>query len=705
MRRRLRDGRDGRALVEELERMVEALGTAAEKSLGFLELGVVCEMLVPERQRALQFYRRAVELDAHNAEALDRGRMVCRELGRLDEFIRLCEIDLAHEPDEARREQLSARIGEALLNLGDRQRAAGFLVGAAGLFPSSLPIQDALGTVGYDDDWRSEVNRLAEIAEQAKPDIGARVSLRAARILRMQAPEDIRYEPLLLDVLGHDPYDESAHLLLDALYAEAGRWDDLEALEDQLVRAFPGADEQAALCQRFSFSWIARGQHDRAAAWCWRAIELGRVVYPIAGLTMLRGIYASRRQWDRLLEAIDALVATPLDEDAEVHIALLGGTIAWKAKNDLARAGVYFERVRRVAVDSLLLIDFDDALADQRNPELIGDAQRALIEEARRVAKSDAPGSSIDRTIDAWRRAIAADPAKRAPRRALARVLHRAERWRTLADALKDEEAHACRDDGERVALLLQLAALYRDRLHQDLLWTATLQRVVELSPGSLAALDQLEAAFAGMRRWSDVVATQQRKLAHVTDENERVELLLRTAAVFRDELGNEAEAIKATESALALDPKRSEVADWLEAAYARRREWDKLFVLKQKKATAISDGGARLAAWVELAQLATDKLKKPALATAAWSEVLALDGGHDAALTALERLYTGEQAWARLADIYARRAAEPRDMSMQLAYLQKLAQLCTTQLDDPKRAIDAWRRVLDLQPVHARAL
>src|SRR5690349_11852843 len=121
MRRRLRDGRDGRALVEELERMGEPLAAAAEKSHWFLELGVICEMLVPERQRALQLYRLAVDLDPRNAEALDRGRMVCRELGRIDDYIKLCEIDLQHESDEGRREQLSARIGEALLNRGDRQ--------------------------------------------------------------------------------------------------------------------------------------------------------------------------------------------------------------------------------------------------------------------------------------------------------------------------------------------------------------------------------------------------------------------------------------------------------------------------------------------------------------------------------------------------------------------------------------------------------
>src|SRR5262249_20720386 len=141
MRRRLRDGRDGRALVEELERMGEALPAGADRSSWFLELGVACEMLVPERQRALSLYRRAAELDPDNAEALDRGRMVSRELGRLDELIHFTEIDLSRERDEARREHLSALIGEALLDRGDRQRAAGFLVGAAGQFPASLAIQ------------------------------------------------------------------------------------------------------------------------------------------------------------------------------------------------------------------------------------------------------------------------------------------------------------------------------------------------------------------------------------------------------------------------------------------------------------------------------------------------------------------------------------------------------------------------------------
>ena len=186
-------------------------------------------MLVPERQRALQLYCRAVDIDPTVAEAIDRARMVCRELGRADEYIRLTEIELAHEPDDERKERLATIVAEALLDLGDRQRAAAFLVRAAGQFPMSLAIQDALGAVGGDDDWRKEVDRLIVIGEDAEDaDAGARVSLRAARVLFMEAPEDERYEQLLQRALYYDPYNESAHQLLDTLYSLVGRWDDLE---------------------------------------------------------------------------------------------------------------------------------------------------------------------------------------------------------------------------------------------------------------------------------------------------------------------------------------------------------------------------------------------------------------------------------------------------------------------------------------------
>ena len=657
-------------------------------------------MLVPERTRALELYGRAVEIEPLG-EAIDRGRMMSRELGRLDELIRLTQVELEHETDPERRERLTALIGDALLNLGDRNRAAAFLVGAAGQFPAALPIQDALGTISYDDDWRAEVERLIDIGLDTEGEAGARVSLRAARILRMESPEDERYERLLQRVLDCDPYDESAHLLLDSLYAAAGRWDELSALQDRLVHAFPGSDEQAALCQRFSCSWIARGQHDRAADWCWRAIDLGRLVYPIAALTMLRGIYAARRDWDRLLSAIDALLATPLDEDSEIHAALLGGTIGWKAKRDLPRAtptstGCAASRRQRAGHRLRRL--------RRRSTEPRGHRRRAA-----RAHRGGAPDGQ-ERRRRARHRSLAQGHRRRSVQaRAAPRAgapLYRTERWRTLADALKDEELHACRDDAERVTLLFQLAALYRDRLRQELLAAATLQRIVELQPDNLAALDQLASAFADARRWPDAVGMLQRKLALLQDPVERAAALRADGGGLAGASGQRAGGGQGARKAHLRSIRRA--ATWPSASSASTPSGVNGTSCTRSRRSGrgrFESSDEKLAAQLELARLANDKLKKPALVIAAWRGVLALDPRHDAALTALERAYAAADAHAELAEIYARRAAEAADAATRVGYLQKVAQLYMGELAEPARAIECWQEVRRLQPGHGRAV
>src|SRR5262249_6731098 len=148
-------------------------------------------------------------------------------------------------------------------------------------------------------------------------------------------------------------------------------------------------------------------------------------------------------------------------------------------------------------------------------------------------------------------------------------------------------------------------------------------------------------------------------------------------------------------------EPTRADVAERLDKAYVKRREWDKLYALKRIRLATVTEREERLAGWLALAQLATEKLKKPPLALDALREVLALDGDNETALAALERLYLAGEAHAELAGIYERRAAQNVDAGTQLAYLQKLAGLYTTELADAPRAIATWRRVLAISPAH----
>ncbi|HZS40864.1 MAG TPA: hypothetical protein VFF06_28720, partial [Polyangia bacterium] len=316
LRQRLRDGRDLRALVDELERTAAASESADVRSSWLFWLGQVCESLVPERARALALYRRAWEEDRGNHGAVERAIALARQLGRLDELVYLAGTDLDAEQDPDRQRQLAAVVGEALLDLGQRQRAASMLVSAASNFPDSLPIQDGLATVGYEDDWRADVARLVALAGEAEAPDGqrARLYLRAARIFHMEAPDAPEIEQLLRRALEHDPHDESAHYLIEWVMARAERWTDLAAHQWRRVEAMPDPLESADLCLRYAFAWAERFRdRERAAAWCTHALDLGRLEYPIAAVTLLRDLLGPKRQWADLIELLDQVLNLPLD--------------------------------------------------------------------------------------------------------------------------------------------------------------------------------------------------------------------------------------------------------------------------------------------------------------------------------------------------------------------------------------------------------
>ena len=334
-------------------------------------------------------------------------------------------------------------------------------VRAAGQFLSSLAIQDALGTVGYDDDWHRELERLITIGTDAEDEqAGVRVSLRAARVLHMEAPEDERYEWLLQRVLYYDAYDESAFQLLDSHYA-LGR-----ALGRSRAAARTKAGARLPRRRRAGGpvpALLVRLDRARPATIARPGLVLARHRARAAGLPHRRADHAARavRVAARLGSAAGGVRRAPghapLDDDADVHNLAPRRHHRLEGQGGPGRAPPATSSAcaasRSTASWSSTSTTPSPISATPRSSA--PSSARSWADAARRIGKTE----SIERSIEAWKKASAVDPTKRAPRRALARVLYRGERWRTLADALKDEEARACRDDGERVAVLFQLVA------------------------------------------------------------------------------------------------------------------------------------------------------------------------------------------------------------------------------------------------------
>ena len=291
--------------------------------------------------------------------------------------------------------------------------------------------------------------------------------------------------------------------------------------------------------------------------------------------------------------------------------------------------------------------------AQSGQTETIGEAQQTLVAVAAKLESGGAgapPGKVPDKVIEAWKKAVQADPAKRTPRRELARVLRKAQRWNGLVEALKDEEAKACTAPAEKVEVLFEMAEIYRDRLHLDPMVATTLSQILSHDPGNVAVLDQLAGQYVAMKRWTDLVAILKRKVAVASSTAELVALQLQIAGVYTDLLPNPTEAVKAFEAAAELDPDNAVVAAALRQYYEKGHHWGKLIALERRDAARTGDPATRLARTVAVATLASEKLKKPSVSIEAWAEVLALDASLAEALAELEKLYEREKRWDDLA-------------------------------------------------------
>src|SRR6185503_15543229 len=178
----------------------------------------------------------------------------------------------------------------------------------------------------------------------------------------------------------------------------------------------------------------------------------------------------------------------------------------------------------------------------------------------------------------------------------------------------------------EKVQVLGELVELYRDRIKNEAQVAATLAAMSGHQPDNLALLDQLAAQYENMKRWPDLVATLNKKAQKLAAPAEKVAMHLRIANLYLEKFSNQAEAIKAFEHALEIDPDNVDAAGHLKSVYEKRRDWEKLIALTKRENARVADPADRLRRAIELAKLASDKLKKPSVSIEAWEEVLGAD-------------------------------------------------------------------------------
>ncbi|MCP4675420.1 MAG: tetratricopeptide repeat protein [Deltaproteobacteria bacterium] len=739
--------------ILDLEERAAALEDSAESAAIQMDVARVWEDKFLDKGRAILHYQKAFKMDASNADALQAARRLYWEMGRLGTIERLVTLELQLTDDSSKQAALYRDLAESMLMLGELDRAELACMECMGRAPDDSWNSDVIDDLSAGDAWRE---RAADL-EQAQGD-GLEVAqqlFRAAMLHRGGGSSGEIVEGLLQRAVEADPHYRPAVILYEKMLADVDRKDELVAFHEQTINAAV-TEEQNRLRFAIGRSWLLVHQDPaRAVPFIDEALRRD------PGLPGLLGFpyeyYIENGEAEKAVTLLTAALENAGDEELRIDILELAGDLHSRVLTNPDQAAKYFNELRGLDPDNALAGKFfeenemtmdggsddnkdrdetvDDAIEseeetvtpEEESPEEPADdgtAEAEPVEEEPAEGPDDefvldrsvpseleegiaaaraAESEGADKGIAAWQSAWATVPGHPEVVDALVRLFSETEKWHSLADFLK-KQTNSIANEPYKVNALMTLAGLYDEHLKQDVMVVNTYQSIIKVKADYLPAIDAAAIKYEAMGRWPDLVKILKVKGSAVTSPEDKVEVYLQVAQLFLQRFSNQAEAIKAFEEVVAADPTHEQALEFLKDMYEKRRDWEKLTGVMQREAERLPDGPERVEGFVKIAELTTERLKRPAICVERWESVLELDPEHEAALKNLAGLYERTKEWEKFAGVLDKQLESVVDASERVPMLQKLGQVYGDKIGDDTKAVEAWKALIEIQPDDRRA-
>ncbi|HSU38800.1 MAG TPA: hypothetical protein VLJ38_04500, partial [Polyangiaceae bacterium] len=518
-----------------------------------------------------------------------------------------------------------------------------------------------------------------------------------------------------------DPANERAGALLELVHRRAGRWEDVAFVLERLADRAEQPAERAAAGVRLARVHAQHLSDQERAARAYEGVLRVAPSYPEA-INYLTNFYSTNERWAELVALYEReLAVKKLNETELVGDMLQIAMLYWKKLGHARAADPWFTRIAKVepANEAMLAFyrEYCSSLGDDgRLMDMLGAAQRslkdgskektAIASELGRLAEGQA---NAQKAIEQYKAVLRNDPDNTEAREKLKGFYKQTQSHNALVELLRQQLERLPADAYQaRLAVLREVATIYREYIKNDTALLSVLNQIVQLDDKldehDVGEMREIVTLYDRLGRARDMI-TYQLKLAEITpDLEEKKELYRLAGRRWLEQFSNAQNAADAYAALLKLDPKDREARERLEELYRKRRAWSQLYGLFQiEHSDAL--GPMRAALGLEMAQLASERLNRGDDAVRLYREILASDPGRLDVLDALERHSERAKDWASLADALERRAEAVTDDAARLVVLQKLGTVYAEHLSDPKSAAKAWRRVLELQPGHQRAL
>lgn len=328
------------------------------------------------------------------------------------------------------------------------------------------------------------------------------------------------------------------------------------------------------------------------------------------------------------------------------------------------------------------------------------------------------------KAIGYYERILALDPVYVAALDALEKLYEREERWADLAALLERRLAMAT--DDEALDIKLALGRIYTGRLQQPASAVAHLEdvlsrresdtearqlveKLLEAPELRLRAARILEHVYEARDEIRQLVRVLEIRREGAASEEERRELLRRISVLRDERLRDDAGAFASLAELIPLEPEDASLRKRFVEIGRRLADHEKVAAVLTAAADASQLASTRGEILMEVARICEDLLEDEARAEAVYRRVAEIDAT-DAGLVipaaqALGRIFAARGRHEDLAGALGLEVRLEQDAARRRELYERIGGLHETVLEEPKKAIAAWRSRLDDDPSDTVAL
>jgi tetratricopeptide (TPR) repeat protein len=601
-------------------------------------------------------------------------------------------------------------------------------------------LEAEINALGHDPETPAGllVDELLELATVAREHMGDRD--RAAELLHQALGVDPTHEEALARYVDHFRERRDWRGLIDLMEFALDNVRTADAGDDEVIRRL---EEIAQLAE------LRLGDIPRAIEAWQRIGELEPGSPKVA--EALRRLSARSKMWEQLVTSLEHEVAAAQGPVQRTHLLKKMAQTYRERQIDPRRAIELYEQIIADSPDDDATLKAVSELYDREGDDagLAATLRRMLELEERRVSAAMAAAGKPSDAAKEW------PVAKRAERLTMLRrlavlyetrladvdgvvyassavlelltgdrdALERLERVLTKAGDPRLEQtleyhAAASTSPAERAKLQKRLARLAVER-HDDVAALERWEQTLRSSPSDPDALAALAQLYERAERWPELVAVLERidggralPAPGTPDAAIRAVALESYAMTLDRKLGDAARAARAWHRLLELTPRNRTALDALARLHRAASKWRELADVLGLQIevfagqVAPDDGERATRAALDRAEILEDKLGAPAEAIKVLDHLIReLNPNHLPAHTALRRLYEARgdfDAAVRIAEREMYLAPEPQ---RKIARGLEIGLICRDRLSNPTRALQAFKRVLELDPAQDEAL